>query len=119
MPIIAAGQRTWALELEDNPSADALGELVSAGLSLDMAELNGNEKYAYLDEPLPSDPEAVGRIEAGDVMLYGGSCLVIFYRSFDTQYAYTRLGRILNPGGLADELGGGDAHVELRLEWSE
>ena len=119
MPIIAAGQRTWTLELEDNPSADALEKLMDAGLALDMAELNGNEKYAYLDEPLPSDPAAVDRIEAGDVMLYGDSCLVVFYRSFDTQYAYTRLGRIRDSGGLADELGNGDVHVELYLEWSE
>ena len=119
MPIIAVGQRTWVLELESNPSAEALKELMNAGLALDMTELNGNEKYAYLDEPLPSEPAAVGRIEAGDVMLYGNNCLVVFYRSFDTGYTYTRLGHIWDPDDLADELGDGDAHVELYLEWSE
>ena len=119
MPVVAAGQRSWVLELEKNPSAEALEQLMNAGLSLDMTELNGNEKYVYLDEPLPSDPVAVGRIEAGDVMLYGDNCLVVFYQSFDTEYSYTRLGHIWEPDGLADELGEGDVHVKLYLEWSE
>ena len=116
---MAAGQRSWVLELESNPSAEALEELMNEGLALDMTELNGNEKYAYLDEPLPSDPAAVGRIEAGDVMLYGNNCLVVFYRSFNTTYTYTRLGRISDPDDLADELGDGNVQVELYLEWSE
>ena len=59
-----------------------------------MSELNGNEKYIYLDTTLPTNSSNPKRINAGDVMLYGNNCLVIFYKSFDTSYSYTRIGHI-------------------------
>ena len=58
--------------------------------------MNDNEKYVYLDTKLPTDPENPKRINAGDVMLYGDKCLVIFYKSFDTSYSYTKIGHIDN-----------------------
>lgn len=36
-----------------------------------MSDLNGNEKYYYLDENLPTNSENIGHINAGDIMLYG------------------------------------------------
>lgn len=110
MTMEANGQ-TFAITLEDNDTARALEALLP--LTLDMRELNGNEKYFYLDEALPAAAQAVGRIEAGDVMLFGDSCLVIFYESFSTAYSYTRIGRIDNPEGLAEALGGGSVTVTL------
>ncbi len=61
-----------------------------------MKELNGNEKYIYLDETLPTNSYNPKHIEKGDIMLYGNDCLVIFYKSFDTNYSYTRIGHIDN-----------------------
>ena len=78
---------------------------------LDMADLNGNEKYYYSGEALPKSEFKPGRIEAGDVMLYGDDCIVIFYESFDSEYSYTRLGKIQDTTGLAEALGGGSATV--------
>ena len=49
-----------------------------------MKELNGNEKYIYLDETLPTNSYNPKHIEKGDIMLYGNNCLVVFYKSFDT-----------------------------------
>lgn len=79
-----------------------------------MEELNGNEKYCCLDEPLPSNAEVVGHIEAGDVMLYGDSCIVVFYESHDTSYSYTRIGAVENPEDLAAAVGSGP--VDVRFE---
>lgn len=80
-----------------------------------MLELNGNEKYVNLAAKLPTDPKRVGRIEAGDLMLYGSDCPVLFYKSFDTSYSYTRLGHIEDTSGLADALGRGSVQVALSL----
>ena len=35
-------------------------------------------------------------------MLYGNNCLVLFYKSFSTEYSYTKIGYIENPSNLAD-----------------
>lgn len=86
------------IELKDNDTARALAARLPFSLSL--GELNGNEKYAYLDASLPSNATRPGRVEKGDVMLFGNDCLVIFYESFDTSYSYTRIGRITDPDAL-------------------
>lgn len=45
-----------------------------------------------------------------DLMLYGSDCLVLFYGAAGG-YSYTRIGRLVSTGGLADALGSGDATV--------
>lgn len=61
-----------------------------------MKELNGNEKYIYLDKSLPTYSYNPKQINKGDVMLFGDNCLVIFYKSFNTNYSYTKIGHINN-----------------------
>ena len=95
--------------LEDNETARAFSALLP--MDLHMTELNGNEKYHYLMSGLPNAPERVGHIEAGDILLFGDSCVVVFYQSFDTPYSYTRIGRIVSPENLAEQLGAGDVDV--------
>ena len=77
-----------------------------------MSDLNGNEKYAYLEESLPTNTYSPGHIEAGDVMLYGDNCLVIFYKSFDTNYEYSKIGHIDN----ISDLGEGSVQVSFMVE---
>lgn len=84
-------------------------------LGLNMQELNGNEKYHYLSWPLPSSPEMVGSIQAGETMLFGSSCVVLFYDSFDTTYSYTRIGRIKDPTVLKEAVGEADCLVSFSL----
>lgn len=105
------GENEFAIDLVDSPSSRDF--LAMLPLSLTMEELNGNEKYAYLDSPIAADPYSPGTIEAGDFMLYGTSCLVIFYDTFMTGYTYTRLGRFSSTDGLADALGSGDISVDF------
>ena len=61
-----------------------------------MNELNGNEKYVYMDNSLPTNPLNPEHIQCGDIMLYNNNCLVIFYKSFNTNYSYTKIGHIDN-----------------------
>ncbi len=106
------GQNFYA-RLEDNPSARAFAEKLP--LEVDMQELNGNEKYFYLDSDLPSDSERVKQIHAGDLMLFGSNCVVIFYKDFATSYSYTRLGKIDNAADLPKVLGGGNVRVKFGM----
>lgn len=97
--------------LDNKRSARAFAEILP--LEVDMTELNGNEKYFYLDNDLPTDAVRVQKIHSGDLMLYESSCVVLFYKDFTTNFSYTRLGKIENPEGLAEILGSGNVHIKF------
>ena len=99
--------KEYVIKLESNETVNSLINLLP--MEITMNELNGNEKYIYLDNTLPTNSYNPNRINKGDVMLYGNNCLVIFYKSFDTSYSYTKIGYIDN---LAD-LGTGNIKVKL------
>ena len=87
--------KTYKLNLESNTTVDEFIRLLPKEYT--MKELNGNVKY------MPK------RIEKGDVMLYGDNCIVIFYKSFDTNYSYTKIGHIDD----LDDLGNKDIVVRF------
>jgi len=88
------------INLVDNSTTEALVKLLP--LDLSMSDLNDNEKYVYMDESLPTNTYSPKHIDAGDVMLYGDNCLVIFYKSFNTSYSYSKIGHIDNLPKLGD-----------------
>ena len=102
---------TYTASLEDNETSREL--LNRLPLTITMNELNGNEKYTYFEDSFVSSPASVGGIEAGDIMLYGDDCLVIFYDTFDTNYRYTRIGKIDDVSTLKENLGFGDISVTI------
>lgn len=91
----------YELKLSNNETAKEFLKLLP--LNIDMQELNGNEKYYYLNDTLPSNPQKIGQIEKGDVMLYGRDCIVIFYKTFNTAYSYTKIGYIDGLNELSSE----------------
>ena len=93
--------KEYKIDLEDNETANSFVGLLPQ--ELNMRELNGNEKYIYLDTTLPTNSSNPKKINAGDVMLYGDNCLVIFYKSFDTSYSYTKIGHIDNLPNLGND----------------
>lgn len=106
---ITVNGRAFSAMLYDNETAKSFRERLP--LTLDMSELNGNEKYYYLPESLPTNSSRPSAINAGDIMLYGGDCIVIFYESFSTSYSYTPIGKIDDPGGLSAALGSENVQV--------
>lgn len=100
------------VELENNETSKEL--VKSLPFTIKMKDLNNNEKYYYLEKDLPSKPTAVKQIQAGDIMLYGENCIVIFYKSFSTSYTYTKIGRITNADDLEKVLEKGE--VEVRFQ---
>ncbi len=97
----------YIVTLEDNETVNKLLDLLP--LELNMNELNGNEKYVYLDTSLPTNSYNPKNINIGDVMLFGDNCLVIFYKSFETQYSYTKIGHIDNFKDL------GNKNIKVKL----
>ncbi|MCH5204703.1 MAG: hypothetical protein J1F03_08130 [Oscillospiraceae bacterium] len=111
MKIIINGKE-YSAKFHDTKAAEEFKAMLP--LKLDMSELNGNEKYIYLDKNLSAASENVGHINSGDIMLYGSSCIVLFYDSFNTPYSYTRIGYIEDTAGLKNAVGSGNATVEFR-----
>ena len=108
---VTIGEKTFDVTLENNETAEAFAALLPMELS--MSELNGNEKYHYLMGDLPANPQRVGRVEAGDLMLFGDDCVVLFYKSFNTGYSYTRIGQLDDVSGLEEAVGGGSVLVKM------
>lgn len=99
--LITINNEKYELKLANNDTSEAFIKLLPK--ELEMTELNGNEKYTYLDEKLPVNEYSPKTIEKGDVMLYQNNCLVIFYKSFNTNYKYSKIGHIDNLMDLGNE----------------
>lgn len=93
--------KTYKLNLENNQTVEEFINTLPQEYM--MNELNGNEKYVYINESLTTNIYQPKKIEKGDVMLYGDNCLVIFYKSFETNYRYTKIGHIDNLPDLGKE----------------
>ena len=106
---ITIGEQRFAITLADNATARAFAAQLP--LTLDMKELNGNEKHARLPQRLPTDASRPGTLRAGDLMLYGSNTLVVFYSTFSSIYSYTRIGHVDEPAALAQTLGRGGVRV--------
>ena len=112
--IIKVGSSTFNATLLNNPAVTEFKQRLP--LTVNMSELNGNEKLYRFSTNLPANASNPGTIQTGDLMLYGSNTLVLFYQTFSTTYSYTRLGRIDNPNGLAAALGSGSVTVTFQLE---
>ncbi len=111
---IAIGSAVFAATLYENPTTKEL--IAQLPFTLDMTELNGNEKYYDLPNAFPTNPKAGGNIKAGDLMLYEKNVLVLFYKDFNTSYHYTKLGYIDHPNGLAAALGSENVTVKFEKQ---
>ena len=112
--IIKVGSSTFNATLLNNPTVTEFKQRLP--LTINMSELNGNEKLYRFSTNLPANASNPETIQTGDLMLYGANTLVLFYQTFSTTYSYTRLGHIDNPNGLAAALGSGSVTVAFQLE---
>lgn len=110
---IKVGTSSFTATLSGNATVAAFKALLP--ITIEMIELNGNEKYFDLSSNVPTNSSKPSTIQIGDLMLYGASTLVLFYKSFSTPYSYTKLGCIEDATGLAAALGKGNVNVSFEL----
>jgi len=113
---ITAGDTVFTATLADNSSAEALKELLSEGsLTINMSDYGSMEKVGPIGTSLPRNDEQIAT-EAGDIILYQGSSLVIYYDT--NSWNFTRIGKIEGVTGeeLLEAFGGGDLTVTFSLE---
>ena len=108
------GTHRFAATLENNPTARAFAQMLP--LTLDMPDLNDNEKHVRLPRSLPANAVRPGTIRTGDVMLYGSDTLVVFYKTFPSSYSYTRIGSVTQVDGLVQALGTGSQRIGFALD---
>ena len=105
-----------AVAWENNESVAALRELVlSAPLTVQMSMYGGFEQVGPLGTRLPRNDRQT-TTQAGDIVLYSGNQIVVFYGS--NSWAYTRLGHITDQdaAGMAALLGIGDVTITVSME---
>lgn len=98
---------------EDNEAVDALKELVKSDpLIINMSMYGGFEQVGAIGTGLPKN-DAQMTTSAGDIVLYAGNQIVVFYGS--NSWAYTKLGHITNKSApeLESLLGNGDVTITV------
>ena len=110
---IKIGTKVFDATLFDNPTGEAFKAMLP--LTLDMDELNGNEKKYDFSKDLPTDVLNPKKIESGDLMIWQKNTLVLFYKSFPTSYSYTKLGKIDDASGLEAAVGKSGVRVLFEL----
>jgi hypothetical protein len=108
---LRVNENTFDVSLFSNETTRRLRSLLP--LTIKMKDLHSNEKFFDLPEALPTDAINPKKIKVGDFMLYGSNTLVIFYKSFQTTYSYTKLGQVNDASKLEAALGSGDVTLTL------
>ncbi len=107
------GEKELTVKWEDNESVNALKELVKEHpLTIQMSMYGGFEQVGALGSRLPRN-DVQTTTSAGDIVLYSGNQIVMFYGS--NSWAYTRLGKISNMSAneMTELLGNGDIVITL------
>ena len=114
---ITISGKTLPIKIENNAATKALVNILrSSSITFTANDYGGFEKVGNLGRSLPSSNSQI-TAQPGDVILYSGNSIVLFYGS--NSWSYTRIGRMQYSS--LDELksflkaGGGDVSVTLSL----
>ena len=111
---VQVGDVVFSATLEKNEAVSALVEMMrESPVVIQMSDYSGFEKVGPLGTSLPVNNSQT-TTQAGDIVLYNGNQIVIFYGS--NSWSYTRLGHIDDLTGWEEALGNGDVTVTFSLE---
>ena len=110
---VQVGDVVFSATLEENEAVSALVEMMrESPVVIQMSDYSGFEKVGSLGIRLPASNSQT-TTQAGDIVLYNGNQIVIFYGS--NSWSYTRLGHIDDLTGWEDALGSGNVTVTFSL----
>lgn len=111
---VQIGENTFSASLEENDAAAAFIEMIrEAPVVIQMDDYSGFEKVGALGTSLPTSNQQT-TAQSGDIVLYNGNQIVIFYGS--NSWSYTRLGKIDNLSGWEEALGDGNVTVTFSID---
>ena len=111
---VQVGDAVFSATLEENEAVASFVEMMRENpVSIQMSDYSGFEKVGSLGTSLPASNSQT-TTHAGDIVLYNGNQIVIFYGS--NSWSYTRLGHVDDLTGWEQALGSGDVTVTFSLE---
>lgn len=111
---LEVGGSEFTVVLEENEAADAFAEMMkNEPVTIEMSDYSGFEKVGALGKNLPAN-DSQTTTKSGDIVLYQGNKIVIFYGS--NSWSYTRLGHIDDLTGWEEALGSGDVTAVFSIE---
>lgn len=112
--IVNVNGQNFVADLEQNSAVDALVQMLKDGpITLQLSDYSGFEKVGSLGQNFPTDNRQITTY-AGDIVLYQGNQIVVFYGS--NSWSYTMLGHVETLAGWNEALGSGDVTLILSLE---
>ena len=111
---VQVGDASFTAALEENDAVSVLIEMMEEGpVTIGMDDYSGFEKVGPLGTSLPASNSQT-TTQVGDIVLYQGNQIVIFYGS--NSWSYTRIGHITDLTGWEEALGSGSVTVTFSLE---
>ncbi|WP_051195468.1 cyclophilin-like fold protein [Lachnospira multipara] len=104
------------VDWEDNQAVEALKNMAEDGdVTIQMSMYGGFEQVGSIGQSLPRDDKQT-TTSSGDIVLYSGNQMVVFYGS--NSWSYTRLGHISdkNTKEMTDLLSNGDVTITISIE---
>lgn len=112
---LTIGNQTITATLAENAATRSLIQILESGpIAINLSDYGGFEKVGELPQSLPASDTQI-TTEPGDIMLYQGRNMVIFYGS--NIWRYTPLGKIdeATATSLRELLGNGNINMTISL----
>ena len=107
--VVSINGKSYNAKAEKNKTAKMFLEQLP--ITIEMQDYNENEKYGYIYTKLKTDSKTIGKVHAGDILLYGDNTLVVAFKTFKSNDTYTLIGHIEN----IDELSEGSINVKFNV----
>lgn len=105
---------SFTATLEDNAAVKELVAMMQKEpVTISMSDYSGFEKVGALGTSLTTSNRQT-TTRSGDIVLYAGSQIVVFYGS--NSWSYTKLGKIDDLTGWEEALGNGDVEITFSVE---
>ncbi len=110
---VRIGDAVFTATLEDNAAVNEFIEMMKESpVTIEMSDYSGFEKVGSLGRNLTASNSQM-TTDAGDIVLYNGNQIVMFYGS--NSWSYTKLGHIDDLTGWEEALGSGDITAVFSL----